>query len=112
MDLFLDYCYDLFLLKSLQLLDYHRKLPCLAAYHIQLDWVCSQVQPKTYSCKVTTAEALPTDSLVSRQLFLQPPLQNSVFLNSHKNSVFLHSRKRPTPVRYAIVGLQMNRQVT
>ena len=37
MDLFLDYCYDLFLLKSLQLLDYHWKLPCLAAYHIQLD---------------------------------------------------------------------------
>lgn len=42
-------------------------------------------------------EALVTDTLVSKQLHLRPPLQNSVFLNSYTNPVFLHSRKRPGP---------------
>ena len=28
----------------------------------------------------------------------RPPSQNSLFLPSHRNSVFLHSRKRPAPV--------------
>ena len=32
------------------------------------------------------------------QLYLRPPAQNPVFLNSYTNSVFLHSRKRPAPV--------------
>ena len=32
------------------------------------------------------------------QLYLRPPSQNPVFLNSYTNSVFLHSRKRPAPV--------------
>ena len=41
---------------------------------------------------------LLTDTLVGGQLYLPPPSQNPVFLNSHKNSVFLHSRKRPAPV--------------
>ena len=45
-----------------------------------------------------TMEALPTDTLVSGQLYLRPPSQNLVFLTSHTNSVFLHSRKRPAPV--------------
>lgn len=42
---------------------------------------------------IITGEALVTDSLKSRQLYLRPPSQNPVFLNSHTNSVFLHSRK-------------------
>ena len=42
-------------------------------------------------------EALVTDTLVSKQLHLRPPLQKSVFLNSCTNPVFLHSRKRPGP---------------
>ena len=32
------------------------------------------------------------------QLYLRPPSQNPVFLNSHTNSVFLHFRKRPALV--------------
>ena len=44
-------------------------------------------------------EALLTDTLgVSGKLYLRPPSQNAVFLNSHTSSVFLHSRKRPAPV--------------
>ena len=39
-----------------------------------------------------------TDTRVGGQLYLPPPSQNPVFLNSHKNSIFLHSRKRPAPV--------------
>ena len=42
---------------------------------------------------IITGEALVTDSLKSRQLYLRPPSQNPVFLNSHTNSVFLHSHK-------------------
>ena len=38
------------------------------------------------------------DTLVSVQLYLRPPSQNLVFLTSHTDSVFLHSRKRPSPV--------------
>ena len=38
------------------------------------------------------------DTLVSRQLFLKTPPRNPVFLNSHTNSVFLHSLKRPAAV--------------
>ena len=45
-----------------------------------------------------TLEALPMDTLVSVQLYLRPPSQNLVFLTSHTDSVFLHSRKRPAPV--------------
>ena len=43
-----------------------------------------------------TLEALPMDTLVSVQLYLRPPSQNLVFLTSHTDSVFLHSRKRPS----------------
>ena len=43
-------------------------------------------------------EALLTDTLVSGQLYLRPPSQNPVFLNSETNSVFLHSRMRSAPV--------------
>ena len=43
-------------------------------------------------------EALLTDTLVSGRLYLRPPSQNAFFLNSHTNSVFLHSRKRPASV--------------
>ena len=43
-------------------------------------------------------EALLMDTLVSGQLYLRPPSQNPVLLNSHTNFLFLHSRKRPAPV--------------
>ena len=33
------------------------------------------------------------------QLYLRPPSQNPVFLNSHTNSVFFHSRKRQLQLR-------------
>ena len=52
-------------------------------------------------CKVfffATVEALLTDTLVSGKLYLRPPSQKPDYFNSHTNSVFLHSRKRPTPV--------------
>ena len=39
----------------------------------------------------TTVKALPTDTLISGQ-------QNPVFLDSHTNSVFSHSRTRPSAV--------------
>ena len=43
-------------------------------------------------------EPLLTDTVISRQLHLRLPSQNPVhFPNSHTNSVFLHSRKRPAP---------------
>ena len=45
-----------------------------------------------------TVQALLMDTLVRRKLYLRPPSQNAVFLNSHTNSVFLHSRKQPAPV--------------
>ena len=38
-----------------------------------------------------TVEALQTDTLVSAQLYLWWPSQNFAFLNSHTNSVLLHS---------------------
>ena len=40
----------------------------------------------------------------SGQLYLRPPLQNPVLLNSHTNSVFSHSRKRPAPVTNTFFG--------
>ena len=51
-----------------------------------------------------TGEALLTDTLRPRsaQLYLRPPSRNPIFHNSHTNSVFLHSRKRPAPVTDAI----------
>ena len=45
-----------------------------------------------------TVEALQTDTLVSTQLYLWQPSQNFAFLNSHTNSVLLHSRRQPAPV--------------
>ena len=42
-----------------------------------------------------------TDTLVSGQVYLRPLKQNPVFLRSHTNSVFLHSRKRPALVMSA-----------
>ena len=55
--------------------------------------------------KSNTVEALVTDTLVSKQFHLRPPLQNSVFLNSHTNSVFLHSRKWPARARFSKVPI-------
>ena len=49
----------------------------------------------TLFAKVYTVEAHLTDTLISRKLYLWPPSQNAVFLPSHTNYVFLHSRKRP-----------------
>ena len=45
-----------------------------------------------------TVEALQTDTLVSAQLYLWQPSQNFAFLNSHTNSVLLHSLRQPAPV--------------
>ena len=45
-----------------------------------------------------TLEALLKDTLVRGQFYLRPASQNPVFLNSHTNSVFLHSLKRTAPV--------------
>ena len=42
---------------------------------------------------LSTVEALLMDTLVNGKLYLQPPLQNVVFLDSHTNSVFLYSSK-------------------
>ena len=59
---------------------------------------CSLMLPLVHSAdkKGNTVEALVTETLVSKQLHLRPPLQNSVFLNSYTNPVFfLRSRKRP-----------------
>ena len=42
-------------------------------------------------------EALLMDTLISKQLCLQPPSLNPIFLNSHTSSVFLNSCKRPDP---------------
>ena len=47
---------------------------------------------------LSTVEALLMDTLVSGELYLQPPSQNIVFLDSHTNSVFLYSSKWPAPV--------------
>lgn len=41
-------------------------------------------------------EAILADTLI--KLYLRAPSQNAVFLSFHKNSLFLHSRKRPAPV--------------
>lgn len=58
--------------------------------------------PGIKQCKVfflfTTVEALLMDTLVSGKLFLRPPSQKPDYFNSHTNSVFLHSRKRPASV--------------
>ena len=48
--------------------------------------------------KYVTVEALLMDILVSGHLYLLPPSQNPVFLNSHTNSAFLHCHKQPAPV--------------
>ena len=48
--------------------------------------------------KLHKVEVLLTDTLVSPQLFFRQPSQNPVLLNSHTNSVFFHSHKRPAPV--------------
>lgn len=45
-----------------------------------------------------TVEALQTDTVVSVQLYLWRPSQNLAFLNSHTNSVLLHSHRQPAPV--------------
>ena len=42
---------------------------------------------------LSTVEALLMDTLVNGKLYLQPPSQNVVFLDSHTNSVFLYSSK-------------------
>ena len=52
---------------------------------------------KPTTSRLYTEEALLTDTLVRGQLYSRPPSQNPVFLNSHTNSAFLHSRKRPAP---------------
>ena len=52
----------------------------------------------TLLAKVYTVEAHLTDTLVSEKLYLWPPSQNAVFLHSHTNYVFLHSRKQPAAV--------------
>ena len=45
-----------------------------------------------------TVEAPLKDTLVSGQLYLRPPSQNPILLNSHTNSVLSLSPKQPVPV--------------
>ena len=45
----------------------------------------------------TVEPTLLTETLVGGQLYLPPPSQNPVFLNSRKNSILLHSRKPGAP---------------
>ena len=52
--------------------------------------------PVTWYKITYTVEALLTDTLVSRQLYLRPRCLKPRF-NSHTNSVFLHSCKRTFP---------------
>ena len=62
-----------------------------------------------------TVEALLTDSLVSGKLYLGPPPQNAVFLNSHTNSVFIHLCKLPASVTdtfFASRGCRLTRAST
>ena len=47
------------------------------------------------SIYLTTVEALLTNALENWQLYLRAAFTKPRFFNSHKNSVFLHSRKRP-----------------
>ena len=45
-----------------------------------------------------TVEAPLMDTLLSGQRYLRPSTQNPDLFNSHTNSVFSHSRKRPALV--------------
>ena len=54
------------------------------------------VLPKK-NAQIRCRGVLLTDTRVSRQRYLGPPSQYPVFLNSHTNSVLLHSRKRLAP---------------
>ena len=52
--------------------------------------------------ETTTVEALLTDTVVSGQLYLRPPSQIPVFLSSHTNSVYIHSRELPAPLHFRV----------
>ena len=52
--------------------------------------------------ETTTVEALLTDTVVSGQLYLRPPSQIPVFLTSHTNSVYIHSRELPAPLHFRV----------
>ena len=55
---------------------------------------------KTWAHSPSAVEALWSDTLdlVSGQLYLRPPWQNSVWTLVYINPVLTHSRKRPAPV--------------
>ena len=60
---------------------------------INLDFYSSKKLTIPTVRKLTTVNALLTDTLVSGQLYLRTPFQIPVF-TSQSNSVFAHSRKR------------------
>ena len=65
--------------------------------------------------KVSTVQALVTDTLVRGQLLLRPPSEYPVFLNSHTDSVLVYSRKRPvalTEILSASSGCPLTRVST
>ena len=64
----------------------------LFMFHLQIDSIYLGFINKI------TVEALLMNTPVRGQLYFQPPLQNPVLLNSHTNSLFLRSLKRPAPV--------------
>lgn len=69
----------------------------LNGYSIQSNWNSHRRSDFFWSF-LYTVEALQTDTLVSAQLYLWQPSQNFAFLNSHTNSVLLHSLRQPAPV--------------
>ena len=69
----------------------------LNGYNIQSNWNSHRRSDFFWSF-LYTVEALQTDTLVRVQLYLWQPSQNFAFLNSHTNSVLLHSLRQPAPV--------------
>ena len=66
----------------------------------QFDLLCQQQLTFGLGNVPHTVEAFLTNTLVSGQLFyLRMPSQDPVFLNSDTNSIFLHSPKRPAPLK-------------
>ena len=81
-----------------QTLDYTNRLYYPGIY-VALINLLSYFPLLTYAAEHRiTVEAPLMDTLVCRQLYLRPPSQNPVLLNSLTNSAFSHSRKQPAAV--------------
>ena len=75
------------------------QIPSLPPPHCSHWQQCFLSHLQTIMCQSCyTVEALPTNTLISRQLFLRLPSQNPVFLDSQTNALFFHSCKWPAPV--------------